>query len=636
MRTEDITAPSGPLHSPAVYARLLRFLRPHFGRLAGAVLANVGAAVMDVFTIALLIPFLNALFGKAPFAGQNPLNQLLSALIGRLLTGTDPMGALGRVIGVIFVAVALKSVLSWLAGNLGATLQEYVTRDLRNAVYAHLQRLPLPWFGRMKTGQVLSRVLNDTQQTKQVITELATRSLLSAATVVTTIAGLLLMSWRLTALAVVAAGLFVPALQPLLGRLRRGYRETGNQQGDLTSVVQESVTGARLVKAFRGEEYEEARFRTASDRLARESVRVARVSYLAAPVTEALSTVIAVVVLWVGARQVLVAPQAAQTLSGANLITFLALVMRLLQPLKQLSQVPTTAQQSLAAADRVFEILDAPTEHALDRGTRSAVTFERDLVFENVSFAYPTREGEETPAPGERLVLRDVSFRARRGQVVALVGPSGAGKSTLVDLLPRFVEPTAGRVLLDGVDVRDVRLPALRALIGVVSQDTVLFNDTVRANLAYGAAGAASRYTQAQVEAAARAANAHGFIAELPLGYDTVLGERGARLSGGQRQRLAIARALLADPPILILDEATSALDTESERLVQEAIDRLLVGRTVFVIAHRLSTVAHADQILVLDRGRVVERGTHAELLALNGTYARLHALQFRTAERAA
>ena len=635
-----------------MYARLLRFLRPHLGRLTGAVLANLGAAVLDVFAFTLLIPFLNALFGKPPFAGQNALNDVLNAIIGHLIAGTTPMGALARVIGIIFVAVAAKSALSWLAGNLGATLQEYVTRDLRNAVYAHLQRLPLPWFAGVKTGQVLARVVNDTQQTKQVITELATRSLLSVATVLTTIVGLVLMSWQLTLVALVVASLFVPALQPLLGRLRRGYRETGHQQGDLTSVVQESVTGVRLVKAFRGEAYEEARFRAASDRLAHESVRVARVSFLAQPVTETLGTLIAIVVLWFGARQVLVA----RTLSGADLITFLALVLRLLQPLKQLSQVPTTAQQSFAAADRVFDILDAPTEEALDRGTRDIAAFTRELAFDAVSFAYPVRAGESereitggepvgsvpTSVPTlvtDRLVLREVSFTARRGQVIALVGPSGAGKSTLVDLIPRFVEPTAGRVLLDGVDVREIQLPALRALVGVVSQDTVLFNDTVRANLTYGAgtgAGARATPTGAQIEAAARAANAHGFIAELPRGYDTVLGERGARLSGGQRQRLAIARALLADPPILILDEATSALDAESERLVQEAIDRLLVGRTVFVIAHRLSTVAHADQILVLDRGRVVERGTHAELLALGGTYARLHALQFRAAGRAA
>jgi len=290
--------------------------------------------------------------------------------------------------------------------------------------------------------------------------------------------------------------------------------------------------------------------------------------------------------------------------------------MRLLPPLKQLSQTPTTAQQSLAAAERLFEVLDQATEEQLDRGTKRIDALRESIVFENVAFAY---ENEN--------VLEGVSFTARKGDVVALVGPSGAGKSTLVDLIPRFYEPQGGHVRIDGVDTRDIALESLRALTGIVSQDTVLFNDTVRSNVAYGAS---TRFTQEQIEQAARAANAHDFIVALPEGYDTILGERGTRLSGGQRQRLAIARALLVDPPILILDEATSALDTESERLVQEAIERLLAGRTVFVIAHRLSTVTHADLILVLERGRIVERGTHAELLERRGAYFRLHSLQFR------
>jgi subfamily B ATP-binding cassette protein MsbA len=292
------------------------------------------------------------------------------------------------------------------------------------------------------------------------------------------------------------------------------------------------------------------------------------------------------------------------------------MVMRLLPPLKQLSQAPTTAQQSFASAERLFEVLDQPTEMQLDHGTRTVDGLRESITFERVSFAY-----DDEP------VLRDVSFSARRGEVVALVGASGAGKSTLVDLIPRFYEPSSGVIRLDGVDTREIALASLRGLTGIVSQDTVLFNDTVRSNIAYGAG---DRFTDAQIEAAARAANAHGFISELPDGYATVLGERGTRLSGGQRQRLAIARALLTDPPILILDEATSALDTESERLVQEAIDRLLAGRTVFVIAHRLSTVVHADQILVLERGEIIERGTHAELLAMRGVYHRLHAAQLR------
>jgi len=374
--------------------------------------------------------------------------------------------------------------------------------------------------------------------------------------------------------------------------------------------VQESVSGIRLVKSFAGEAYEEARFREESGRYAKGMVRVTRLSVLAQPITETLGTVIAVAILWVGARMV-----ENGAMDGATLIAFLLIVMRTLQPLKQLSQVPTTAQQSMAAAERIFEVLDSPTEQSLDRGVVTTARFERALELERVSFAY-----EKEP------VLSDVSLVAAKGEVIALVGASGAGKTTLVDLIPRFYEPTSGRILLDGVDTREIALPALRSLIGIVSQDTVLFNDTVRSNLAYGSAG---KYTDAEIEKAARAANAHKFIAELPNGYDTVLGERGTRLSGGQRQRLSIARALLVDPPILILDEATSALDTESERLVQEAIDRLLANRTVFVIAHRLSTVAHADQILVLDRGRVVEHGTHSALLARRGHYHRLHALQF-------
>ena len=597
-----------------MYRRLLQFLRPHAWRMAGTVACNIAAAVLDVFSFTLLIPFLDRLFNQP--AHETKLSALQNQLLGAFLNGESPEAALLRIVIIILVAVTAKNVFVWASGQLGAQLQEYVTRDLRNALYAHLQRLPLRFFVRVKTGDILARVLNDTQQTKQVITQVVTQSLLSVATVVVTIAGLIAISWRLTLLALVVAPILIGLLQPLLRKLRKGHRRLSNQYGEMTAVVQESVSGIRLVKSFGGEAYEEGRFREGSSRYARGMVRVTRIAALAQPITETVGTAIAVAILWFGARAVF-----AGTLDGANLIAFLILVMRMLQPLKQLSQVPTVAQQSLAAAERIFEVLDSPTEASLDRGGITNATFERALEFERVSFAY-----------ADEPVLVDVSLVAPKGQVIALVGASGAGKSTLVDLIPRFYEPTAGRILLDGVDTREIALPALRALIGIVSQDTVLFNDTVRNNLAYGAG---AKYAHAQIEAAARAANAHRFIAELPDGYDTILGERGTRLSGGQRQRLSIARALLVDPPILILDEATSALDTESERLVQEAIDRLLEGRTVFVIAHRLSTIAHADQILVMDRGRVVEHGTHGALLARRGHYHRLHALQFADARAA-
>jgi subfamily B ATP-binding cassette protein MsbA len=597
-----------------MYRRLLRFLRPHSGRMLGAIGASALAALFDAYSFSLLIPFLNALFGMPSLLPANSgwLSAFLNRTIGMLLDPADKMGSLQIVIFIIVASVALKNFFVWLAGNLGAQLQEYVTRDVRDAVYTHLQRLPLGFFARTKVGQIISRVISDTAQVKNVITTLVTQSFQSAALVLAYIAVLLSTSLPLTLIALIVAPLVIGALQPLLKRLRRGYRRLGDDYGEMTSVLQEAVTGVRLVKAFRAEPYEEGRFLDASGRYSEGLMRITRVAFLSQPITEFLGTLVAVAILWIGARMVLVGG----TLQSAQLITFLVIVMRLLQPMKQLSQIPTTAQQALAASDRLFEVLDSPTETMLDKGTRSVDGFHDAVRFEQVSFAY-----EEEP------VLSAIEFTARKGEVVALVGPSGAGKSTLVDLIPRFYEPTAGRILIDGVDTRDLRLTSLRSLTGIVSQDTVLFNDTVRNNIAYGAG---ERFTDAQIIAAARAANAHGFISELPKGYETVLGERGTRLSGGQRQRIAIARALLIDPPILILDEATSALDTESERLVQEAIDRLLAGRTVFVIAHRLSTVIHADQILVLDRGSIIERGTHQELLAQRGAYFRLYAMQFR------
>jgi subfamily B ATP-binding cassette protein MsbA len=573
----------------------------------GTLACNIIAAVLDVFSLTLLIPFLNQLYNQPNIS---KISEFQRKIFGDLFDVANPHRALINIITVILVAVVLKNLFVWGSGQLGARLQEYVTRDLRNALYSHLQRLPLGYFVRVKTGDILARVLNDTQQTKQVITQAVTQSVQSFANVLVAVFTLLVMSWKLFLLAAVVAPLLIATLQPLLRKLRRGHRTLSNQYGEMTAVVQESVSGIRLVKSFAGEAYEESRFREESSRYARGMVRVTRLSVLAQPITETLGTAIAVAILWFGARMV-----DNGAMDGSTLIAFLLIVMRTLQPLKQMSQVPTTAQQSLAAAERIFEVLDTPTEASLDRGQIASAQFDRALEFERVSFAYETEP-----------VLSDVSLVATKGDVIALVGASGAGKTTLVDLIPRFYEPTSGRILLDGVDTREIALPALRALIGIVSQDTVLFNDTVRNNLAYGSA---SKFSDAQIEAAARAANAHRFIAELPDGYDTVLGERGMRLSGGQRQRLSIARALLVDPPILILDEATSALDTESERLVQEAIDRLLEGRTVFVIAHRLSTIAHADQILVLDRGRVVEHGTHSALLARRGHYHRLHAMQF-------
>ena len=599
-----------------MYRRLLGILRPHAGRMAATIACNLLVAVLDVASLALLIPFLQTLFGIEQTATQQVATRgvqgTLNTVIGRYLDPGDKMGSLQTVVLIILAAVTLKNIFAWLSGQLGAGLQELVTRDLRDTVYRHLVQLPLSYFQRTKTGQVVARILTDTAQSKALITELVTRSLQSGATVIVSVVALVSLSWKLTLVSLVLAPLLIGALQPILKKLRKRHRRLSNEYGEMTSIVAEAVSGIRLVKATGAEPHESLRFTDASGRYAKAMTRVSALGALSQPLTEVAGTAIAVLVLWIGARQVLVD----RTMNGADLITFLVIVLRMLQPLKQISQVPATAQASMASAERLFEVLDETTEASADRGTRDVTTLNDGVRFEHVSFTY-----------GDDPVLTDVTFDAPKGEIVALVGASGAGKSTLVDLVPRFNAPTSGRILLDGVDLQDFRLTSLRKLTGIVSQDTVLFNDTVRANIAFGAPGA---YTQAQIESAARAANAHQFITELPQRYDTVLGERGTRLSGGQRQRIAIARALLSDPPVLILDEATSSLDTESERLVQEAIDRLLAGRTVFVIAHRLSTVEHAQQILVLDRGRIVERGTHDALLARRGAYHRLYSMQFR------
>jgi subfamily B ATP-binding cassette protein MsbA len=610
--------PSGPPVKD--YLRILAYLRPHGGLFALSVGAMIVYAALDAFSFTLLIPFLEVLFsgagdatGGGSFLGQGdtPLHHLLAWLVGDLIAGVSPMVALRNVVLLLFGVFLVKNVAHYVQNYTVQVVQGRVTRNLRDQIYEHLLRLGFPFFQRTRTGQIISRVTSDVDLMRSLVTNNLAKALSNGLQVLFYLTALVLLSWKLTLVAL----LFIPPMmglwQRFRSRLRRGVLRVLDAVGEVSSHLQETVSGIRIVKASGAEEWENERFRGLTRRHYKALTRNERWRQFFAPATEMISASAVLALLWYGSYLVL----DEGSLSPADFLTALLLAGKMMSPVKFLGNFPAMVQPGLAAGERAFELLDAPAEIVDTETAKPVRSFDRAIRYEEVTFAYGTGDP----------VLRDVSLEIRPGEVVALVGPSGAGKSTLADLLPRFHDPTGGRITLDGTDLRDLKVRDLRGLLGIVTQETILFHDTVRANIAYGNADA----TDAQVEEAARAANAHEFISEMPEGYATVLGERGVRLSGGQRQRIAIARALLRNPPILILDEATSALDTESERLVQQAIDELMHDRTVLVIAHRLSTIRQADQILVLDAGRVVQRGSHESLLEQGGLYERLHEMQF-------
>jgi subfamily B ATP-binding cassette protein MsbA len=597
-------------------ARVLSLLRPHAPVLFAAVAATLVFAVLDAAVYVLLIPFAEALFVTSESAAPAPadpsrMQRLLDATVYRWvdLSG-DPLDAVGRIIVLILGVFLAKNLFHFARAYLVARAEQGVNRDLRNRVYDHLVGLDLAFFGRVRMGQIVSRLTTEVEQIRTLVTAELSKLLSAFFEFAVALTAMLLISWKLTLAAFVVIPGAMVVWGPLVSVLKRRDRRVLHLGAEVNAHIQETLAGIRLVKSSSAEVRERERFHGLTRDYFHTFLRAELARTLATPVTEMLAAAGTVILLWYGARLVV-----SGELTGAEFVGFLGLSMKLYAPVKNVAKFPATAQPGLVAAERVFEFLDAPVEIRDRPGARAFSRFEREIAFEDVSFAY--RDGEP--------VLHHVSFRVPRGSVLALVGPSGGGKSTLVDLLSRFFEVTDGRIVIDGVDLRDLRIADLRALLGIVSQETVLFHDTVRANIAYGRPSA----TDDEIERAARAAHAHEFVSRFPRGYQTVVGERGVELSGGQRQRIAIARAILRDPPILVLDEATSALDSESERLVQSAIEHLLEGRTVFVIAHRLSTVQRADRILVLDGGCVIEAGDHGELLAKGGLYRRLYELQF-------
>jgi len=572
-----------------LYWRLLQYVKPFWPRFVLA-----GAAMLAVSGITALLAYLVKPVLDEVFVAKN-LDMLykLPALV----------------VGLYFVQGVCAFTHYYQMNYIG---QVTVTR-LREELFTHLQRQPQAFFDHQATGVLTSRLIYDVIYLQESVSRVVTSLLKDSFTIVGLTAVIFYREWRLALLAMVVVPL-AGALVVYFGRrLRRLSFRSQTAIGELTAMLQENLTGQRIVKAFVREEFEERRFHRANQEYLRLRLKQSTIRGLSSPVMEFLGALGMAAIILYGGYNVI---QGYST--PGTFFSFLAALLMLYAPIKGLSQAHNAVQEGLSAAQRVFSLLDLPPAIVDQPGAVDLPPFRQEIRYSRVSFAYDDRE-----------VLTDIDLVVRRGEMVALVGQSGAGKTTLLNLLPRFYEVSRGAIFIDGRDIREVTLKSLREQIGVVTQQTILFNDTVRFNVAYGRLDA----SEEDILAALRAAHAYDFVMALPQGLDTIIGEQGVRLSGGERQRLAIARALLKDPPILILDEATSSLDSESEREVQQALDHLISGRTTLVIAHRLSTVQNADRILVLDSGRLVEMGSHAELLAQDGLYKKLYAMQFAPPE---
>jgi len=572
--------------STQLYLRLLRHVKPYWRM------------------------FLLGIFGMVVFAATTPV---LPALAKPLIEGTfiekDPVVMQWLPVAIVLL-FAVRGLATFVAAYGVNWVGTRLVTDLRNAMFAKLLALPAAYYEQQPSGLLISKLTFDVTQ----VTAAATSALTIVFRDMLVIAGLLgyllWLNWKLTLFALAMAPLVVVIVQAFGMRLRRSSREVQNAMGSITQVIEETIGGHKVVKLFGGQEYESRRFGDEANHVRRHLMKQATAIAASAPIVQLIAAIALAVVIWFAMRQ-----SASAQLSVGEFAAFVAGMLLLMAPLRRVTDINEYVQKGLAAAESVFRLIDEESEP--DRGTLTLGRARGEIRFENVGFRY---------GASERPALEGIELTIRPGQTVALVGPSGAGKTTLANLVPRFYHPTQGRVLLDGHDLETLTLASLRANIALVSQDVVLFNDTVAANIAYGAMNAA---TEADIAAAAEAAHAMEFIRAMPQGLATLIGENGVRLSGGQRQRLAIARALLKNAPVLVLDEATSALDTESERHVQAALEALMRGRTTIVIAHRLSTVENADRIVVLDRGRIAETGTHRELLERGGTYDKLYRIQF-------
>lgn len=600
-------------------SRLLKYLADYKGKIGLYFLFNLLSILFGLFSFTLVAPVLDVLFNTLP---ASPAGKTLSAKglptgfidqakehFNSFLLHQDKLTTLAYICIIIVVFTILKNLFLYLAVYILNPLRNAVLRRLRDDLFTKTLSLPIGFFTEERKGDLISRMTNDINEVELSIMSVLEVFIREPLTVIVFLGTMIIMSYQLTL--VLLVGLPIAGL--IIGRISKSLRKSSNlaqeQLGNMLGVIDETLVGMRVLKAFNAENHQHLRFMKLNNLLFRTRNHIAARRELASPLSETMGVIVVSIILWIGGKIVF----SGTGFSGSTFIAYIALFSQIITPFKNLSSAFYNVQKGTAALDRIEHLLGVENTIKEIPGAKSIPSFLNSITFRNVSFAY-----------GDKKILDDISLEIGKGKTVAIVGASGAGKSTFADLIPRFHDVSAGEILIDGVNIKECKLDDLRRLMGVVSQDPILFNDTIYNNITLGTGGA----TQERVEEAARIANAHNFIIQKKEGYQTIAGDRGARLSGGERQRVTIARAVLKNPPILILDEATSSLDTESERIVQDAINNLMKNRTCIVIAHRLSTVQHADEIIVLEKGKIMERGTHTGLLNKDGIYKRLVEMQ--------
>jgi len=605
------------------YSMMRRYVAPYSGYLGGAVILNILSAIFNIFSFTLIIPILQILFGMDTTSYQfipwdselgmkdiavNNMYYFVTVVIGRYGASTTLL-----LLGIFFgIMTALKTSCYFGSSAIMVPLRTGIVRDIRTSVYDKMMGLPLGFFSQEKKGDIIARMSGDVGEIENSITSSLDMLIKNPILIVFYFATMLFTSWQLTLFTILVVPAMAWAISAIGKTLKKQSLEAQEKWSETMSQLEETLGGLRIIKAFIAEERMQDRFLDTSNQLKKATSKVAIRQALAHPVSEFLGTIMIMIVLWFGGILII---GDNSPIDAPTFIFFMVILYSVLNPLKELARAGYNIPRGLASMERVDKILKAENPIKEKENATEIKSFDDRIEFRNVSFKYRDGNGN---------VLKDINITIPKGKTVALVGQSGSGKSTLVDLLPRFHDISGGEILIDGTEIKELKIKSLRSLIGNVNQEAILFNDTIFNNIAFGVENA----TMEDVVAAAKIANAHDFIMEKENGYDTNIGDRGGKLSGGQRQRISIARAILKNPPILILDEATSALDTESERLVQEALDRLTSSRTTIAIAHRLSTIKNADEICVMQEGRIVERGRHDELIALNGYYKKLYDMQ--------